>query len=293
MIRDLWPVNPTRHLVDRLALRTGRLPGHCNICGHFTVFDVTDPNFRETVNCRRCGSSNRQRQIAAVLLSCLSNGASVSKLAKIDDVPPRTVVWIAETTMALQEALTKRLGQNCISTEYLDPSLARGETRDGVLHADIQATHFGDNSLDFILSSDVMEHVPWVNKALRETYRILKPGGCHIFTAPFYQHRFKNEQRAIMQEGGETEHLRRPWYHGDPLRPEGVLVFTVFAPELLCQLEDVGFEARLCRLYSPFHGIVGNDGIVIVARKTREPNNARDGIFPDDVWPPPDSGSSL
>ena len=244
------------------------------------------------MNCRKCGSSNRQRQIAAVLLSYVSHGTFASKFAKINDVPPKTVVWIAETTMALQEALTKRLGENCISTEFLDPSLASGETRDGVLHADIQATHFEDDSLDFILSSDVLEHIPWVSKALQETYRILKPGGCHIFTAPFYHHRFKNEQRAVMQEGGEPEHLRRPWYHGDPLRPEGVLVFTVFAPELLCQLEEVGFEARLCRLYSPFHGIIGNNGIVIVARKMTEPNHAGDIIFPDDVWPPLDPGSA-
>ena len=105
--------------------------------------------------------------------------------------------------MALQEALTKRLGETGISTQFLDPSLASGETRDGVLHADIQATHFEDDSLDFILSSDVLEHIPWVSKALQETYRILKPVGCHIFTAPFYHHRFKNEQRAVMQEGGE------------------------------------------------------------------------------------------
>ena len=42
-----------------------------------------------------------------------------------------------------------------------------------------------------------------------------------------------------------------------PIRPEGALVYTIFAPESLCQLEEIGFEPRLCRLYAPFHGIWG------------------------------------
>ncbi len=290
MIRNIWPVNPEVRLLDKLALRSGHLPGYCNICGRPTVFKVHDPNFRDTVNCGNCASSNRQRQIAAVLLSSLPHGASTdSRFAKVSDIPTETVVWIAETTMALHDTLSRHLGKNCISSEFLDPSLTSGESRDGVLHVDMQQTHFEDSSLDFILSSDVMEHVPWTMKALKETFRVLKPGGCHIFTAPFYQHRFKNEQRAVMADNGEPEHLRRPWYHEDPLRAEGALVFTVFAPELLCQLEEIGFGARLCQLYSPLHGILGNNGIVVVARKVTQSDHLDDGIFPGDTWPPPDT----
>jgi SAM-dependent methyltransferase len=155
----------------------------------------------------------------------------------------------------------------------------------GILHVDMQATHFGDNSIDFILSSDVMEHVPHPQQALMETYRILRPGDCHIFTAPFYHHRFTNETRVHIDDGAVATYLRRPWYHDDPLRAGGALVYTVFAPELLCQLEDIGFEARLCLVYSPLHGILGSNGIVIVARKAPIPRYARDWVFGDDDWP--------
>jgi SAM-dependent methyltransferase len=275
--------------MDKVALRSRRLPGYCNICGKMTVFDVTDSNLRDTVYCRHCGSKNRQRQIAAMLLASLSGNASATRFGKIADIPPSTVVWIAETTMALQKALSQRLGDNCVSSEFYDPALASGETVHGSLHVDMQQTHFEDNSLDFILSSDVMEHVPSVDKALQETHRILKPGGCHIFTAPFYMHRFKNEERAVLHASGETEHLLPPWYHLDPLRPEGVLVFTVFAPELLSQLEEVGFDPRLCLLHSPLHGILGNNGIVVVARKAVGSGHLGDGIFPGQVWPPPET----
>jgi SAM-dependent methyltransferase len=179
--------------------------------------------------------------------------------------------------------LAQHLGENYISSEYIGPDIASGERCEGVMHVDIQHTHFEDESLDFILSSEVLEHVPNPLAAFEESFRILKQGGCHIFTAPFYQHRFTIERRAVIDERGEFLYLRRPWYHVDLFHGEGALVYNVFAPELMCQLEEIGFEARLCMLRAPFHGILGWDGIVMVARKTVEPNHKRDWIFSDDV----------
>jgi SAM-dependent methyltransferase len=263
-----------------MILRIGSQPGFCNICGNFTIYKVDHPNFREHVVCRVCASRNRQRQIAALLLSySLNSGEEARFLARIGDIPKAIVVWNTERTRALHERLAVHLGTNYICSEYLDQSLVSGETKDGVLHVDIQNTHFQDSSIDFVLSSDVMEHVPDPMKALRETYRILRPGGCHIFTAPFYHHRFTNETRAVLDESGSLKYFRKPWYHDDPIRPEGVLVYTIFSQELLCQIEQMGFEARLCLLHSPFHGILGSNGLVIVARKATVPNYVRDWIF--------------
>jgi SAM-dependent methyltransferase len=286
VIQDLWPIDATVRTRDRLALKLGHLPGYCNICGSPTIFRIDDPNFREHVVCGICHSRNRQRQIATLLLSYVTVPTRrASAWLSIKDVPRETVIWNAETTRALHERLAVHLGENYIASEYIDPLLKSGDTRDGILHVDMQATHFPDNSLDFILSSDVMEHVPDPQKALTETYRILRPGGCHIFTAPFYHHRFTNEIRVRVDDGVDATYLRRPWYHDDPLRAGGALVYTIFAPELLCQLEEIGFEARLCRVYSPLHGILGPNGIVIVARKALIPRDARDWVFGDDDWP--------
>jgi hypothetical protein len=80
-------------------------------------------------------------------------------------------------------------------------------------------------------------------------------------------------------------YLRRPWYHDDPLRADSALVYAIFALELLYQLEDMGFEARLCLVYSPPHGILGSNGIVIVARKAPIPRYARDWVFGEEDWP--------
>ena len=143
----------------------------------------------------------------------------------------------------------------------------------------MQKTHFPDDSLDYVLSSDVLEHVPHYPTALREVYRILKPGGAHIFTAPFYVHRASIENRSLHGPDGSLTHLRKPWYHGDPLRPDGVLCYNVFAIELLAEMERIGYHARLLRLHDPRLGIYGINGYVFVARKVTPAPAAVDYIY--------------
>lgn len=50
--------------------------------------------------------------------------------------------------------------------------------------ADICNLPFADNSFDFILCNHVLEHIPDDTQAMRELYRILKPGGMGIFQIP-------------------------------------------------------------------------------------------------------------
>ena len=282
-IGQIWPSIDSKSRLDKALLRLGLIPGRCNICGSFTVFLIRNDMFREGVSCAACASVNRQRQMAAVLLSqVLGTRNRVPWLASISNITESTVVWNAEATRALHKKLQHHLGANYISSEYLSPDLQSGDIIDNTLHVDIQATHFKDNSIDYILTSDVLEHVPFPLRAIKETYRILKPGGCHIFTVPFYKHRFSNETRAIVNAQGEVEHLHKPWYHEDPMSDDGVLVYTVFAPELLCQLEACGFDATLQILRSPVHGILGENGLVIVAKKSHEPVFKLDWIFGND-----------
>lgn len=50
--------------------------------------------------------------------------------------------------------------------------------------ADICDLPFEDNSFDFILCNHVLEHIPDDKRAMRELYRVLKPGGTGIFQIP-------------------------------------------------------------------------------------------------------------
>lgn len=270
MITQIWPWKSQRYLLDRLLLRMGFMPGYCAVCGNPTVFRLRSENFREDVTCAVCGSFNRQRQTVHVLLSSIKGG-DVGPFASIKNIPASTKLWNAEANRALHNRLLAHLKDNYYSSEYIDPGLKSGQVWDGVLHVDMQQTHFEDGTLDFVLSSDVLEHLPHPDRALREIFRILRPGGYHIFTVPFYGHRFLNEKRVETDENGVETFLLPPLYHGDPVRAEGgALVYNIFAPELLCEIEAIGFDTRLLRVYSPFRGILGDNGLVIAVRKPKE-----------------------
>lgn len=140
-------------------------------------------------------------------------------------------------------------------------------------------THFSNDSLDFIFSGDVLEHIPDHLVALQETYRILNVGGCHIFTVTFYQHRFTIGKRSVCTYGHNIMHFRKPWMHYDPIRPEGILVYNVFALELLCDLEKIGFEVSIEHIVSPWHGIYVPNGLFIIATKSACQVTKTDIIF--------------
>ena len=99
-------------------------------------------------------------------------------------------------------------------------------------------------------------------EALEAMNGILKRGGRHIFTVPFYQERCADEVRARMDTDGNVRHLMEPQYHDDPLRPDGILVFTIFSLQMLTELERIGFHTRFYQLFSPSRGILGNNAIV-------------------------------
>jgi ubiquinone/menaquinone biosynthesis C-methylase UbiE len=54
------------------------------------------------------------------------------------------------------------------------------------VQADAQALPFEDNSFDVVISCETIEHVPDPRAALREMYRVAKPGGSLFLTTPNY-----------------------------------------------------------------------------------------------------------
>ena len=55
-----------------------------------------------------------------------------------------------------------------------------------VAQGDAQNLPFADNSFDVVVSCETIEHVPLVQKAVLELYRITKPGGGLFLTTPNY-----------------------------------------------------------------------------------------------------------
>jgi 2-polyprenyl-3-methyl-5-hydroxy-6-metoxy-1,4-benzoquinol methylase len=136
---------------------------------------------------------------------------------------------------------------------------------------DITRSPFPDASFHFVLTNEVLEHVPDLEAALRDTARILVPGGRLIGTFPFDWGSPSTAIRARLTQGS-IEHLHPPEYHGNPVDPEGgSLVFQIPGWDILDMCRQAGFaDVRMVFTGSTRYGITGREipGIfVLVARR--------------------------
>lgn len=266
-MKPIYPIDYRLKFIDRLLNRMPFL-FYCNTCGRLSIAKPRSLNnpyieLRESIICFFCRSSNRNRQIASVILNSemiKKNYFSLREFA----LKEKFIIYNTENERSVHDSLKRMTGY--VSSEYLGEKYNSGEIVDGIMHQDIMETSFPDNCYDIVLSSDILEHVsdPW--KAFKEIYRILKPGGSHIFTVPFYQDRSCGEVRAIL-ENKKITYLKEPIYHIDPLRPEGTLVFNIFSIDILPELEKIGFETKMYKVHSIFNGILGENAIVFESKK--------------------------
>lgn len=117
-----------------------------------------------------------------------------------------------------------------------NPALAYseyGSEDPAVPSEDLSRLSYGDGEFDLVLTSDTLEHLPDLPKALAEIERVLKPGGRHIFTVPVIWDGRKTRQRAAW-EGDRIVHHHPPSYHGiwSEQRPDR-LVFHEFGDDVL------------------------------------------------------------
>lgn len=246
---------------EEWALAGNPIEGTCPVCGTTGVqFCGFTENFRESGACSQCGAANRQRQMAFSLRKKLRL-ATHGSLA----LPAGCHLYNAETTGALHATLARWPGYVC--SGYWGDQFAPGSIVNGIRHEDLERLSFADGTLDFILTSDVLEHVSDAYRAHGEIFRTLRPGGWHIFTVPFNPRPASDDVRARRRDG-EIEYLAEPLYHGDPLRPDqGVLVWRIFGNEMLARLAQIGFSTVTMRVRTPDQGILGDNALVFTARK--------------------------
>jgi SAM-dependent methyltransferase len=111
-------------------------------------------------------------------------------------------------------------------------------------------------AFDAVVTTEVLEHVPSIDDALREMARVLRPGGWHIGTCPFA---FMDEQSILKAviEDGELKTLMEPEYHGDPMGTGGSLVFEIPGWNVLARAKAAGFSRAYWKyLRSGAFGIV-------------------------------------
>ena len=128
------------------------------------------------------------------------------------------------------------------------------------LVSDITEIPEPDNSFDAILCSEVLEHVPEPTQALDEFYRLLKPGGKLILTAPFASlvHFAPYHYCTGFSEYWYDYHLTQRGFQIDELTPNGDW-FSYCEQELM---RLGGMEKKLGNWSWPLAYLLGLSGLV-------------------------------
>lgn len=153
-----------------------------------------------------------------------------------------------------------------VASEFLGPDMESGTVKNGLLHQDMTRLSFKNESFDLLVTLEVLEHIPDYKKAVKEIFRVMKPGGSVIITVPFLIKQQDTRIRATLNSKGEIEHILPPEYHGDPVNPEGgILCFQHFGWDLIDELKQSGFsEVRMACAWSLKHGIIGGREINMI-----------------------------
>lgn len=275
-VKDYWVswaqyplVFSVANWLDESYPRMKRIPGICDVCGRprFFVNDLlyclqyggkSHINFRERMVCPGCGLNNRMRSTMSVILR------EMKRYDKGD-----MLIYEAVTPFyRCLEKKTRRKKWHIVGTEYFGPSHARGTLVNGVRNEDASALSFADGTFDMIVSNDVFEHVPDLDSAMKEMFRVLRPGGVAIFTVPIDVYYDTSLQRAKI-ENGKIVHLTEPEIHGDPLSENGCLAFWTIGWDVL----DKGLNAGFAETYAEpksnlLHGnIMPYPHVVFICRK--------------------------
>lgn len=147
-----------------LVLSTSRLKIECPFCGwKGEEFLPNGVELRRNARCPKCNSLERHRLYYLYLKNVVP-----------EDRPLKVLHFAPEKI--LTRLFTSYPNINYVSAD-IDPSKAMAKE-------DITNISFNDNSFDIIFCSHVLEHIPDDLLAMRELYRVLKPGGFAILQVP-------------------------------------------------------------------------------------------------------------
>ena len=231
--------------------------GFCQVCRDAVDLHVDwewssdgQPNWREQLVCPRCGLNSRRRFMAQFLRH-----------------HARGAVYLYEQVTAFNSWADDALDE-VIASEYLGPGVPGGTVIQGVRHEDALALSLADASLSVLVSNDVFEHVPDIDRALREAARVLAPDGLLLFSIPFHSGRDETVKRAEIRDGRLVD-LLPPVFHGNPISDQGSLVFYDHGWDILDRCLAAGFaDACAIGFWSALYGYLGS-GLQTIFAATR------------------------
>jgi SAM-dependent methyltransferase len=212
---------------------------YCPVCGKTArCFAPGGTPPRPEAVCVFCGAVERHRLLWLYL-------ATRTKLLQGG---VRTMLHVAPEP-CLARRLERLPGLDYVTGDLYD--------RHALLRLDVTAMQFADASFDAIYCSHVLEHVPDDRRALREFYRVLKPGGWAILLVPItaattFEDPSISDPAERLRLFGQEDHVRRygPDYV-DRLGEAGFAVEISTVSELASQAEALrmGLTAASGEIY--------------------------------------------
>lgn len=253
-------------------------------CEHIRAFE--DAVVRSDVHralCTNCGVITRMVVNSGAMLGSyislreglICEGCGLNARARLLLHACNTVFPERDTRIALMEAfsplsvIARATWSHVTCSEFFSGEVAPGEevtrtTANGIVrtarHEDLTRMSYADASVDGIVHNDVLEHVPDTAAAFSEMLRVLRPGGCAVFTMPWFPWRETTTTRGRIAADGSLERLLTDEYHGDGLRDEGIYTFYNFGADLDEMMVAAGFdEVRFGVCYAPSCGFFTNN----------------------------------
>jgi SAM-dependent methyltransferase len=225
--------------------------GLCHACGSISEFAATDGlwpelvgewrltpvikaalDLRESRTCAACRNNYRSRQMARALVAIYgTNGeASLADLMRSQHFRSLRILGIDMVFLSILEECPGFLRSDYVTS--LVP--VRGLPDHGL--------PFDDASLDLVLLSDTLEHIPTYRRALREICRVLTPGGRFVTVQPVILSR-RSVTRCVVDEAGNINHLLPPSHHARG--PDDSLVFVEFGIDFIDEVKAAGLRPSL------------------------------------------------
>jgi len=237
-----WVWIHTRPPTDRFR----DVHGECEVCGQHVRFiysrwamptrlsrDFRSAEVREAYRrresmwCNACGASARERGLWRVLIQHYGQGATS-----------------ARTLAGEPEFIGLRIAEiNRLNAGHQFLAASPHVTYSEYPEEDIQALSYPSDSFDLVITSETLEHVPDFRRALKETRRILRSGGRHVFTVPLRPDLPSSQNRQELE----------PIHHGVPPGPlallrrptDDMLARHDFAWDFLDEVRASGFRVEL------------------------------------------------
>jgi SAM-dependent methyltransferase len=235
--RNVGKEEPLRRLLKQFFYAgTSRF---CPVCGRAArLFAPGGAPVRADAICVYCGALERHRLLWLFLTrkTDLFQGRSLRML----HIAPEP---------CLESRFKQLVGNGYLTADLFNPR--------AMIRMDMTAMQFADGSFDAVYCSHVLEHVHDDRQALREVYRVLKPGGWAILLVPIIRERtFEDPSLTTPEERlqafGQEDHVRAYGFdYVERLREAGFVVNVTTVSELVNRAEArrMGLTAAAGAIY--------------------------------------------